>query len=100
MKNLISVLVIASMFSCGQSRNQLKSNLINEKKLLKDSWSYAKGMENYFRGQAKKSIKSTGDSLQGKQWSDSSAVYFIKGQLLEEKIKAATFSIDSLSKLK
>ncbi|MCW3090193.1 MAG: hypothetical protein JWP81_1262 [Ferruginibacter sp.] len=100
MKKFVSILVTTSLFGCGQSRNELMSNLTHEKKLLKDSLAYAKGMEHYFTGKAKQSQQAVHDTLQWRQWSDSSATYFIKGSVLEDKIKSANFTIDSLSKLK
>lgn len=100
MKTILSVLVASLLFGCGQSKTQLIDNLNSEKKLLKDSLTYAGGMEAYFTGKAKASLNNKGDSLQYNPFSDSAVVYKIKASRLEEKVAGINSSIDSLTKIK
>lgn len=100
MKSLILCLSIACAIicSCGITRNDLMSSLLNQQKSLKDSIDYYRNTESFFKGKARDIIGS--DSLKANALIDSSTAAWSLGRDASEKLKAVDFSIDSLSKMK
>lgn len=73
------------------------TSLVNEKKVAEDSIDLARNFEHYYYAQAEKTIN---DTLKRNLFVDSSGYFFGRGLALKEKLKAAEFSIDSLSRMK
>ena len=91
---LIAVLFLAS---CSPNKNEVMTNLINQKKVLEDS-SVIYGAKSIEYLRTAKGLMSTDTSLAYK-YADSSSDFSVKKYYLKEKITAVTFSIDSLSKM-
>lgn len=76
---------IAGCASKTENRNEVMTKLINQKKTIEENIVLAHGSESIFN---KKNL------------ADSEAKYWNDGRLLNEKLKAINFSIDSLEKMK
>lgn len=94
------VLLLVTLFSCGESKNQLMTKLINDKKMLEDSANACRYYESEFTKKAKAAMRNNPDTNQWKRLADSSSKYFGLGHSAREQIAAIDFSIDSLSKMK
>jgi hypothetical protein len=73
--------------------------LLNMKKTAQDSISLAHNYESYYRDKASELAKAGRDSTVWYKMVDSSTYFWAAQQRLQEQIKAADFSIDSLSKM-
>ena len=87
MKLFIIALIIC-LVGCAsktENRNEVMTKLINQKKTIEENIGLAHGSESIFRE---------------KNLADSEAKYWNESRLLNEKLKATNFSIDSLEKMK
>jgi hypothetical protein len=97
MKKLLLSFAIAFV-GCGSDKNQLMTNLVNEKKALEDSIVISHANEADFEQKAKESGDK--DTTIQKSLLDSTAKYFGVNLRQKERLEAVNFSIDSLSKMK
>lgn len=95
----LPILLAALLFGCS-NRNNLTTQLLNEKKAIEDSVKDAGNYELYFMQKAKEEMHASNDSLKWQHLVDSSTFYFGKGRAYKEKLKAIEFSLDSLSRMK
>ncbi len=100
MQKILFVVLVVSLVGCGESRNDVMTKLINEKKTLEDSLSIAQYLEQDFMSKSKDSARATHDTLIYLPLVDSSSKYFGVAHNLKERITATEFSIDSLTKMK
>jgi uncharacterized protein YcfL len=85
MKKTIAALALIVLVGCGESRNQLMTKLVNERKALKDSMAITNDQSKVFTNKA---------------LYDSAILCLEKMEPQEKRLKAIDFSIDSLSKMK
>jgi hypothetical protein len=93
------LLISLLLFGCS-NRNDLTTQLLNDKKATEDSIKDASNYNSYYLQKAKEEIHGSNDTLKWKPLIDSSTFYFFKGHTLKEKLKTIEFSLDSLSKMK
>lgn len=92
MKRLV---IFLFLFGC-TSRNDITTQLLNDKKSIEDSIKDATNKESYYMRRAKEER----DSLIWKPLIDSSTYFYGKGYALKKKLKAIEFSLDSISRMK
>lgn len=93
-------LAIIIILSACTDRNDLTTQLLNEKKAIQDSIKDASNYESYYLQKGKDEMHASHDSLKWQPLIDSSTYYFSKGRAYKEKLKGLEFSLDSLSKMK
>ena len=96
MKTLIICAITLSLMSCGQSRNDLMTQLMSDRKTSNLKLSNLRFDEKEYQ---KKALDRNIDSATQKLLIDSSAKCWSEAFNLEKKIKAINFSIDSLEKM-
>lgn len=92
MKHLI---IFLFLFGC-TNRNDIATQLLNDKKATEDSIKDATNNESYYMRRAKEER----DSLIWKPLIDSSTYFYDKNYALKKKLKAIEFSLDSISRMK
>ena len=100
MKITVIALSLSLIVGCSNGRNELMTQLINQKKIMEDSISTYSYLENKWLQQSKEEIHSTADTVKWKASADSSGYYFGKGLGAKRKLQGIDFSMDSLSKMK
>lgn len=98
MKRLLFLLIIISI-GCS-SRNDLTTQLLNDKKATEDSINLSHNYESYYMQLAKEQMQLSNDSLKWKPLIDSSTYFYARGFELKKKLTAIDFSLDSLSRMK
>lgn len=98
MKYLLTILIFSAL-SC-TNRNNITTELLNQKKVTEDSINLAHNFESYYMQQAKESMRASNDSLKWKPLIDSSTYFYMRSFELKKKLKAIEFSLDSLSRMK
>jgi hypothetical protein len=94
------MLICALLFtSCSNSRNELATSLVNQKKSLEDSIKWATNFEHYYSRQAREKMRDTDTNL-WRRLVDTSVIYNMKGRDFQARLEAANFTLDSLSKMK
>lgn len=96
MKYLIIFLLL---FGC-TNRNDIATQLLNEKKATEDSIKESANYESYYMQLAKDEMRASHDSLKWQPLIDSSTYFFGRSHTLKERLKAIDFSLDSLSRMK
>jgi hypothetical protein len=91
----IHFLLMIILVGCA-NRNDITTQLLNDKKVVEDSITLAHNFEKYYMQQSKQEH----DSLKRNLLIDSSTYFFGRGRALKNKLKAIEFSLDSLSKTK
>jgi hypothetical protein len=99
MKHLLTILIINTLYSCS-NRNNLTTQLLNDKKATEDSIKDATNYEAYYKEKATEEMHASHDSLKWMPLSDSSTYFFARGHALKKRLKDIEFSLDSLSKMK
>jgi len=91
--------VITLAIGCS-SRNDITTQLLNEKKAIEDSLQKTKQQESYYSNRAKSEINEGADSLKWSASADSAGYFFRKVVDLKQRLKDVAFSIDSISRMK
>jgi len=97
MKYIFPLCILA--FACGQSKNDLMTKFLNEKKIMTDSISYYQNAQSYYKDQAKR-VYDENNFGPSTLYIDSGTKAFMNEHNATARIKELDFSIDSLSKMK
>lgn len=91
MKKILLITFLATSIVACSNKNELATQLLNDKKTTEDSINLAHNYESYYMQQAKQSMHGSGDSIKWKTLADSSTFFYLRGRSLGERLKGINF---------